>query len=89
MHPMLYQTLQKQGGGSQLLVERKLMTGKKKITMDFKKDLDRLRELVLKSDVLLDPYRPGVLEAIGLDPVKLLEVGKSHRFVERWQMGRN
>ena len=29
--------------------------------------------MILNSDVLLDPYRPGVLEAIGSDPVKLLE----------------
>uniref|UniRef100_A0A914YU97 Uncharacterized protein n=1 Tax=Panagrolaimus superbus TaxID=310955 RepID=A0A914YU97_9BILA len=29
--------------------------------------------MILNSDVLLDPYRPGVLEAIGLDPIKLLE----------------
>lgn len=58
-------------------VERKMMENKKRIALDFKKDLAKLRELVLSSDVLLDPYRPGVLEQIGLDPVQLLEVNFS------------
>lgn len=50
------------------------MNGKKTVQFDFKKDIQKLRSLILASDVLLDPYRPGVLEAIGLDPIKLLEV---------------
>lgn len=56
-------------------VERKMMENKKQISLDFKKDWSKLRELILASDVLLDPYRPGVLEKLELDPVKLLEVG--------------
>lgn len=54
-------------------MEQKLVRGKKELSLDFKKDFGKLRSLILNADVLLDPYRPGVLEAIGLDPVKLLE----------------
>lgn len=50
--------------------------GKKTVTLNFKdsNDLQRLKDMCLDSDVLLDPYRPGVLENIGLDPVNLLKV---------------
>ncbi|KJH52267.1 hypothetical protein DICVIV_01595 [Dictyocaulus viviparus] len=37
-------------------------------------DLQMLVKLCQASDVLLDPYRPGVLEKMGLDPIKLLKV---------------
>jgi alpha-methylacyl-CoA racemase len=33
-----------------------------------------LQQLCAGADVLLDPFRPGVLEALGLDPAQLLEV---------------
>lgn len=49
--------LQKLNGSTQLTVERQLMDGKKIVQFDFKKDLSKLEELILKSDVLLDPYR--------------------------------
>ncbi|KAH7699984.1 CoA-transferase family III, partial [Aphelenchoides avenae] len=60
-------------GGSE--IEQRLNRGKKSVSLDFKakEDLTRLREMCLKSDVLLDPFRPGVLEAIGMDPVELLK----------------
>jgi alpha-methylacyl-CoA racemase len=52
------------------------MDQKKILKVDFKKDLEKLKSIVLKSDVLLDPYRPGVLEAIGLDPLELMKQNK-------------
>uniref|UniRef100_A0AC35GGS9 Uncharacterized protein n=1 Tax=Panagrolaimus sp. PS1159 TaxID=55785 RepID=A0AC35GGS9_9BILA len=54
-------------------IEQKLLRGKTQITMDYKKDFGKLRSMIINSDVLLDPFRPGVLEAIGLDPIKLME----------------
>lgn len=57
-------------------MEQRLVRHKKRIQLDFKKNFDKLKSLILSADVLLDPYRPGVLEAIGLDPVKLVEVNK-------------
>ncbi|KAL9104570.1 MAG: hypothetical protein Q9163_000492 [Psora crenata] len=35
--------------------------------------LSLFRSLLTKADVLLDPYRPGVLEALDLDPTQLLQ----------------
>ncbi|KAI6173778.1 Alpha-methylacyl-CoA racemase [Aphelenchoides besseyi] len=64
-------------GSSRTPVERQLMEGKTIVALDFEADKLKLRELILNADVLLDPYRPGVLEAIKLDPVGLLEENKS------------
>lgn len=64
-------------GGSE--IEQRLSRGKKSVTLDFKskEDLQQLRSMCLRSDVVLDPFRPGVLEGIGLDPVELLKVAES------------
>uniref|UniRef100_A0A914EAQ2 Alpha-methylacyl-CoA racemase n=1 Tax=Acrobeloides nanus TaxID=290746 RepID=A0A914EAQ2_9BILA len=65
--------VQKVGGGPD--VEQRLSRGKNVVTVDYKneKDMQKLKKICLESDVLLDPYRPGVLENIGLDPVNLLK----------------
>ncbi|AQQ16253.1 Formyl-coenzyme A transferase [Corynebacterium glaucum] len=49
---------------------------KKGITLDFKKDEDKevLRELVRRADVVVENFRPGVLEKLGLGPATLLEL---------------
>lgn len=49
--------------------------GKRSIFLDFKKseDLKIFKKLASKSDIIIDPYRPGVLEKLGLDPVDLLK----------------
>lgn len=46
------------------------------ITLDFKNDDDKevLRDLVRRSDVVVENFRPGVLEKLGLGPEELLEV---------------
>lgn len=38
------------------------------MTFDLKNnaDIDILKKLVAKADVLIDPFRPGVLERVGL-----------------------
>ncbi|VDM67596.1 unnamed protein product [Strongylus vulgaris] len=60
-------------GMEQRLANRKNIQG-----LDLKKPEDRakLKQLCKESDVLLDPYRPGVLEKMGLDPLDLLEENK-------------
>ncbi|KAL9054659.1 MAG: hypothetical protein Q9162_004025 [Coniocarpon cinnabarinum] len=46
---------------------------KSSIALDLKKpaSLAILRDLIVKADVLIDPYRPGVLEKLGLGPADL------------------
>lgn len=55
---------------------RSMNRGKKELELDMKsaENLKHVRQLCLNADVLLDPYRPGVLESIGLDPIDLLKV---------------
>ncbi|CAD5229465.1 unnamed protein product [Bursaphelenchus okinawaensis] len=55
-------------------VETKFCRNKKVNSLDYKSDLHQLTRLILDSDVLLDPFKPGVLEAIGLDPIQLLQL---------------
>ncbi|EPB66821.1 hypothetical protein ANCCEY_14085 [Ancylostoma ceylanicum] len=57
-------------------VEQRLAGRKTRQGLDLRSSEDRtkLRQLCRDSDVLLDPYRPGVLEKMGLDPVELLEL---------------
>ncbi|TBO30342.1 CoA transferase [Aquabacterium lacunae] len=47
--------------------------GKECRTIDFRQpaDLDRLREWVMEADVMLDSFRPGVLQAMGLHHERL------------------
>lgn len=42
--------------------------GKKSMTFDLKKlnDVNTIKVMIKDSDVLIDPYRPGVLERLGL-----------------------
>ncbi|GMR30544.1 hypothetical protein PMAYCL1PPCAC_00739, partial [Pristionchus mayeri] len=56
-------------------LDSRLNRGKKTAVVDLKKpeDVKRVREMCRTADVLLDPYRPGVLEKLGLDPVQLLQ----------------
>eukprot|EP00457_Paulinella_chromatophora_P010714 gb/GEZN01010826.1/.p1 GENE.gb/GEZN01010826.1/~~gb/GEZN01010826.1/.p1 ORF type:complete len:388 (-),score=44.27 gb/GEZN01010826.1/:44-1174(-) len=55
-----------------------LSRGKRSIVLDLKnpQGLCVLRRLVLRADVLLDPFRPGVLEKLGLDLGALQAVNK-------------
>ncbi|MCW3017788.1 MAG: Alpha-methylacyl-CoA racemase, partial [Solirubrobacterales bacterium] len=49
--------------------------GKRSIALDLKRpdELDVARRLIADADVLVDPYRPGVAEHIGLGPEDCLE----------------
>ncbi|KHN75964.1 CaiB/baiF CoA-transferase family protein [Toxocara canis] len=57
------------------LLEYRLTRGKtlNVLNMQDSKDVKKVRSLCLESDVLLDPYRPGVIERAGLDPLQLLK----------------
>jgi len=47
-----------------------LCAGKRSIALDAKtpSGLQVVKELIAKADVLIDPFRPGVLEKLGLGP---------------------
>ncbi|MCC5576342.1 CoA transferase [Microtetraspora sp. AC03309] len=49
--------------------------GRRSVRLDLKSASGRseLSRLLEQADVLLDPYRPGVLERMGIDPAKLTE----------------
>ncbi|HAT1211697.1 CaiB/BaiF CoA transferase family protein [Corynebacterium striatum] len=49
---------------------------KKGITLNLKEeaDLDKLRELVKRSDVMVENFRPGVMEKLGISPESLLKL---------------
>ncbi|CAD5234336.1 unnamed protein product [Bursaphelenchus xylophilus] len=52
-------------------LKAKFSRNKRSISLDYKDDIHHIRDLVDRADVLLDPYKPGVLEAIGLAPLEL------------------
>ncbi|VDK26529.1 unnamed protein product [Anisakis simplex] len=45
----------------------------KVVNLERAKDIKHVRNMCLESDVLLDPYRPGVIEKVGLNPLELLK----------------
>lgn len=49
---------------------------KKSVALNFrdKKTIDVIRKLIVTSDVLVENFRAGVLEEMGLDPVELLKI---------------
>ena len=50
--------------------------GKKSVILNLKAqpDIERLKQLVKTSDALIEPFRPGVMERLGLGPEVLLKV---------------
>uniref|UniRef100_A0A0K0F1J6 Alpha-methylacyl-CoA racemase (inferred by orthology to a human protein) n=1 Tax=Strongyloides venezuelensis TaxID=75913 RepID=A0A0K0F1J6_STRVS len=62
--------------GQTRMAEDPFLRDKKVISLDFKEDLDKLKKLCLESDVILDPFRPKVMESIGLNPLKMMEENK-------------
>ncbi|GAA3765273.1 CaiB/BaiF CoA-transferase family protein [Microbacterium kribbense] len=52
-----------------------LQRGKQRVTLDLKsgEGVEQVRDLAAQADVLFDPYRPGVLERLGLGPDLLLD----------------
>jgi alpha-methylacyl-CoA racemase len=53
---------------------RGLMRGKRELTVDLRKPagVDLIRRLALRADVLLESFRPGVAERLGLGPEPLM-----------------
>src|SRR3954470_10434781 len=70
--------------GSTSLLDR----GKRSVALDLKDpaDLDVVRALIRRSDVLLEGFRPGVMERLGLGPEEALESNPAlvHRRVQGW-----
>lgn len=60
------------------IVEQRLIRGKHSLQLNLKSQegLHKIREMAKVADVLLDPFRPGTLEKMGLDPVALLAENK-------------
>ncbi|PKN65150.1 MAG: carnitine dehydratase [Deltaproteobacteria bacterium HGW-Deltaproteobacteria-15] len=59
-----------------LMAWNPLDRGKKAIGLDLKNEEGRkiLEKMIRKSDVLLEPYRPGVMEKLGFGPAHALEM---------------
>lgn len=53
-----------------------LSRGKRSIALDLKSSegLEVFKTLISKSDVLIEPFRPGVMEKLGLGPEALLKL---------------
>lgn len=66
--------IDKVGGG---LNADGLCRGKRSISIDPKNEegLRVIRKMIGKADVLIDPFRPGVLERLGLGPKECCETG--------------
>lgn len=52
--------------------------GKRNATIDLKKDAGKgiFKKLCANADVLIEPFRPGVMERLGLGPAPLLDLNK-------------
>ncbi|XP_058825646.1 alpha-methylacyl-CoA racemase [Topomyia yanbarensis] len=52
-----------------------LQSGKRTISLNLKKQkaIEIVRSLCRKSDVLIEPFRPGVMEKLGLGPIELMQ----------------
>lgn len=60
-----------------------LSRGKRSLAVDLKNPDGRnvLKELISGADVLIDPFRPGVLERLGLGPGVFLRDGLNKKLV--------
>lgn len=60
------------------MAKNAFLRGKRSICIDMKnpKGIDLVKRLNLKSDVLIEPFRPGVMEKLGLGPEVLCEENK-------------
>ncbi len=67
--------IQRPGSVNQGFDYRELLyRGKRIVCMDVKKDRDALLSLVARADVLVDPFRPGTTERLGIGPVDCSDV---------------
>ena len=66
--------IDRRGGGGGLGATSLLDRGKRSIALDLKDpaDVEVVRALVRRADVLLEGFRPGVMERLGLGPDELL-----------------
>ena len=65
------------------VVEDCLARGKRSVSLDLKSERGQsvLKRLCKKSDVLIEPFRPGVMEKLHLGPKDVLEVNEKLIYV--------
>ncbi|XP_002119276.2 alpha-methylacyl-CoA racemase-like isoform X1 [Ciona intestinalis] len=65
--------------------------GKRSICVDLKQPdgVNVVRKLAKKSDVLIEPFRPGIMEKLGLGPARLLEENPRLVYVRLSGFGQN
>nr|XP_002119276.1 alpha-methylacyl-CoA racemase-like [Ciona intestinalis] len=65
--------------------------GKRSICVDLKQadGVNVVRKLAKKSDVLIEPFRPGIMEKLGLGPARLLEENPRLVYVRLSGFGQN
>nr|XP_006823399.1 PREDICTED: alpha-methylacyl-CoA racemase-like [Saccoglossus kowalevskii] len=70
----------------QLMTVDRLARGKQSIAVDMKSadGLDIVKRLSMKSDVLIDSYRPGVMEKMGLGPKPLMTDNRALSTMKRF-----
>ncbi|MEN9885815.1 MAG: hypothetical protein RL758_393, partial [Pseudomonadota bacterium] len=69
----------KHAGESGLPIDRRfevMFRGKRSVSMDLKKPvaIEAVRRMVSRADVLIEGFRPGVMERLGLGPDRCLEI---------------
>jgi alpha-methylacyl-CoA racemase len=62
-------------GQARDVAEPVILRGRRRVVLDLKQDLDRAALLALceTADVLIEPYRPGVAERLGIGPDECME----------------
>uniref|UniRef100_A0AC35TXY1 Alpha-methylacyl-CoA racemase n=1 Tax=Rhabditophanes sp. KR3021 TaxID=114890 RepID=A0AC35TXY1_9BILA len=82
-------TVVKKKGQNRFAPASTFQASKNTIELDFKKQLSQLQTLCLNADVILDPFRPNVLESIGLDPIFLMNKNPKLIFARITGYGQN
>jgi len=77
--------------GTRLLERDTLCRGKLSISVDLKKEegISIVRKLSMKSDVLIEPFRKGVMEKLGLGPKNLMSDNPSLIYARLTGYGQN
>jgi alpha-methylacyl-CoA racemase len=89
---IIVERLSKDGPGTpEVLDKNPFDRGKKSIRVNLKTDkgIAIIRKMIQVSDVLLEPYRPGVMETLGLGPKEALELNPKLIYARLTGWGQN